>query len=223
MKGSHIPLPLKPAEPYSVDYFIPHSGVAEAIDAVSSAIEELQENSSEFRMFFVHGPEGVGKSHLLAVLGFMAESSRVSFYSVEGVDDHDDWIMGFIDRYEKARREGGLLLVTSRSEPQAAFSNPHSGSRLRVARALRLGYPSEEELAPIIKSIAEKHNLRLSERMLSFLVKRLPLQPLSFDNIFSRINELSLEKGGRVTEGVFREVAEERQSKTSDDMLALKK
>jgi len=202
-------MPLRPAEPLSVDYFIPHSGVVEAIGAVSSALEEIEKKNSEFRMFYMHGPSGVGKSHVLALIKDMATERGVVCETVDGVSEDDEWIRGFIDRYERVRASGGVLVVGSISEPQAAFSNPHSGSRLRVARALRLGFPSETELVPIVRSIAERHNLKLSERMLSFLVKRLPLQPLSFDNIFSRINELSLTSGEKVTEVVVRKAARE--------------
>jgi len=76
---------------------------------------------------------------------------------------------------------------------------------LKSARAIQLELPSEQEIRPIILSIAERQNIKLTERMISFLVKRLPLQPLSFHYILSRLNDYALEKGRPINEDVLRE------------------
>ena len=83
--------------------------------------------------------------------------------------------------------------------------NPHIMSRLNSLTALSLDYPSEEELRPILNSLAERNNLKLSDTNLDYLLKRLPLKPLSFANIFARVDELSLTDGKPAKRSVLKE------------------
>ena len=64
----------------------------------------------------------------------------------------------------------------------------------------------EEELSPILNSLLERKNMKLSERSVAYLLRRLPREPLSFDAIFARINELSLEESRPAGLGVIREL-----------------
>ena len=55
-------------------------------------------------------------------------------------------------------------------------------------------------------SLLERHNLRLADNSLQYLLKRLPRDPLSFDAIFGKINELSFQQGKPARLGLVRQV-----------------
>ena len=209
--GKQVPLSLSSAEHYAEKYYIPHSGVSKAVHAVESALVELSQEPALFRVFYLFGPQGSGKTHFLSLYKKQAEQQGVRIAVVDGISDDDDWIRYFVDSYESTKRQGGLFLVAAERTAQQAFSNPHSGSRLRVATPLEINYPSESELRPLLDSLAERHNFILSEQMGEYLVKRLPGKPLSFDNIFAKISELSLVSGKPVNLGRAREAIEQQE------------
>ncbi len=210
-RNVQLPLNLEPKDPYSLDYFVPHSGVVEAVAHVEQALEECLADPGAFRLVFVYGADGSGKRHLLegyakdAIARGMAPRS-VKVYACalqEFVEDEE--VSRFISSYESLRSGGGLLLVSSPCPPAELTSNPHVSSRILSGVAVALKAPQEEELHPLVLSLIERHNLKLGERSIEYLMRRLPVDPLSFDAIFSRINEISFSQNRPARFGVVRE------------------
>ena len=196
---------LAPAEPYSLAYFISHRGVAEAAVLTEQFVAECLADAKAFRMLHLFGPAGSGKTHLaqgsrLIALSKGLAKEKILTLEWEEIYQQENCIIdssasSFVSAYEAFKREGGLILSCSRKAPTELLDDPHVKSRLLSGSVLEMFYPTEDEISPILASLSARHNLKLSEKSLNYLVQRLPLEPLSFDNIFARISELSLSEG----------------------------
>lgn len=185
---------LTPREPFSLRYFVAHSGTAEAVSVLEQSVADVAEHSGQFHCVFVYGPAGSGKTHLLNGFYFRAieggiEKSRLSIFSLSDVLGGDDKISEFVSRYEELKRSGGLLFVEG-PELNNPEINPHVRSRLFSGYVVRICYPQEEELRPLLMSLVERKNLRLSEYSINYLLRWLPLSPLAFDKILSAVDEI---------------------------------
>lgn len=224
-RRTQLPLNLEPRDPYALDYFVPHSGVVEAVAHIEQALEECLSDSTAFRMVFVYGPSGSGKRHLLQ--GYAKEGVRrgmsarsVQVYRCAPQEfDNDERVSKFISSYESLRSGGGLFLISSPVSLAELSDNPHVASRMLSGVHVALRAPQEEELHPLVLSLIERHNLKLGERSIEYLMRRLPVDPLSFDAIFAKINEISFSQNRPARFGVVREAfAEENVSPSSSNV-----
>jgi len=199
-KTRQLAIDLSPSDPFSWERIVPHSGIAEAYNAILDSIEHLVSTDGEHCFIVVYGRPGVGKTHLLEGGKAVAISRGLSAEKVQvielcSIDISEEEISKFISVYEQVRSDGGVLLLSSPESPAAESVNPHLRSRLLNAQIYSLEYPTEEELEPLLRALIEKNNLKLSDFNVNYLLKRLPLDPLSFDNIFAKISRLSLSLG----------------------------
>ncbi len=210
-------LDLKSAKPFGRRYFVPHSGVAEAVLAVEQAVEQVKADDSESQFIYVFGPEGVGKTHLLKSCEEAAHNAGLPADKADFIDFgsevSEDDAPHFNEVYERVRRAGGLLVSAGRQDPSNSEITPHVRSRLLAGRFFELKHPSESEFKPIIKSLLERRNIQLSEFSIDYLLRRLPRKPLSFDALFARIAELCLSESRPAGLGVIREVFNESSQK----------
>ena len=189
-----IPFELLPCRPYSLDYFVSHSGVTVAMTAIEQAIDAVEKNSQHFELLYLYGGAGSGKTHLISAYLEIVQSKRIAVERIdlEQVVAKDEGISQFISLYEKQKSEGGLLFIESRLAPADVTANPHLSSRLLAGTILQLDYPREEELRPIVRSLLERNNLRIAERSIEYLFRRMPREPLFFSELFAKISRLSL-------------------------------
>ena len=226
--GAQLNFQLLPQNPHALDYFVTHSGVVDVVQALEEGIAKALERPETFQFFFIHGPLGTGKTHLLSAFSALAISSGVPPERVVAIDITDEiwdsvsredgWVSNFVSEYERLKRVGGLMLLASRQQPLEASENPHVQSRLLAGNVFHLSYPREEEFRPLIESLLERNNLKLSEYSLNYLLKRLPLDPLSFANIFASIGDISLAEGRPARQGVVRDVVQLLLSRTSPEV-----
>ena len=217
MTSKQVPLPIQTRDPYSERFLIRHSGNIAAFTELESHLEMHRQSPETFSCLYLFGPAGSGKTHLAEVFREKARSSvpQVPFelFEVpEGVDaDHDDesWAAPIVSTYERMKSGGGILIFLSRVAPGDATSNPHVSSRLLAGRVLELGFPQESEFRAVIDSLIERHNMKLSDYSVDYMLRRLPRKPLSFDSIFARISEFSLAESKPPGLGVIRSVIEE--------------
>ncbi len=212
---------LKPQSPHSLRYFVVHTGASEAVQTIQLALKSVAENPSTFKLVLLHGATGSGKTHLLEgaaeegiAIGIPAEKISVidvrELRSLETGKIEASALASFIDRYEQLRASGGLLLLEANDVPTAANGwDPHLWSRLVAGYIVRLGYPREDELRPLLSSLVERKNLKLSENSLNYLLKWLPADPLSFDRILSAINDLSFSSKRSAGQRLIQEVVRE--------------
>ena len=196
---------LRPGEPFSERYFVPHSGVSRALEVLQLAISNLLDGNESFCPYLIKGPKGSGKSHLAHIIFKLATDSGLSVKMFDEILDAGS----FVADYEELKNHGGLFLVSFDTASSEITKNPHVSSRLNTLRQLEITFPTEAELRPIIESLAERRNLKLPAKSLEFLLKRLPLQPLSFDNIFAKVDELALSTGKPIKQSVVKEALSE--------------
>ncbi len=207
---------LQPQQPHDLSYFIPHSGVVEAVGLFELALDAIRADAKTFRAIYVFGPKGSGKRHLCA--GYRTRARDVGMdvdlfdfaqlaaqFTGEG-ELSDAVVERFVSTYERLRAKGGLLISFASIDPGSLTDNPHLRSRLFAGASAQLHYPREEELRPLLSSLSERHNLRLSERTMAYLEKRIPLDPLSFEDIFDKVNRISLGEGKPASMSVVRQV-----------------
>jgi len=220
--AKQIPFNLKPLKPLGREYFVRHSGVDYAASVFERSLKQFLENPTSFHFHYVFGPSGCGKTHFLAscreevlALG-VAEPSIVVFDLDDSIDEvssieNSEFIAGFTGSYNRLKSSGGLMIVASRLAPVKEELNPHVGSRILSGQVLELSYPLDSELRPLLLSLSERHNLRLTEYSLNYLLRRLPRNPLSFYNIFASISQLSLAENRRAGLAVVKQAVKEAQ------------
>jgi len=218
-KAKHLSLNLNPVTPYSLDYFVRHSGVASALDVALSAIEELSENSEKFKLIYLFGPAGSGKTHFVEGMRALVDKNKISaekFVVVENLEtlEEEQLISQIVSVYDRLKTTGGVMILASAKDPRNVTANPHVQSRLLAGDLLEISYPQETELRPILISLLDRKNLKLSDYSINFLLKRLPLDPLSFSNIFARLNDLTLSEGRPANFGAVRDLYSSDRPKT---------
>lgn len=213
-KAAQLGLPLAPQQPYSLSYLVPHSGIAQAAAVLDAAVARAVEDRSSFQSFYLHGSSGAGKTHLAegyaeAARGAGVPNERIVVLDFDRKPESEDWIPAYVSEYERLKREGGLLIAAGRAHPEHLTGNAHALSRFRAGEIVPLRYPAEEELRPLLASLSERRNLKLSERNLNYLIRRLPVNPLSFEAIFANIDQLCIAQGRPARLGVIQEVMKE--------------
>lgn len=197
---SQIPLSLAAKEPFAKRYFVFHSGVAQAFSLFETHLRALAEKKASGVCYFVSGITGVGKSHFVNIARELAVESGIENILVYDnltpeLCREKDWCRRFVGDYQLALQTSGILLAASSYCPQELCLDESVRSRLVAAERLELMNPLEEELLPILQSIAERRNLQLSERNVDYIIRRIPRNPLSFENMFDTIDELCLTSG----------------------------
>lgn len=206
----HQFLPLKKLEPCSWDSLVWHSGIADALTSVKKVLttfadtrntsKNTQEplNSCLFQVIFLHGPVGSGKSHLVRVAQedfLKLELHSGLFAHYDNWQDNDDRTARFISEYQQLKAQGGLMFITSRKPPSLTTRDPHITSRLLSGLVLDLSYPAEQELMTVAREMVKRFNMQLSEKNLNYLLRRLPVNPLSFVELFDRLDTMCLSEG----------------------------
>ncbi len=206
-----LSLNLSVADPFSLQFFVPHSGVSEAIEVLEQSLNDLCADDKAFRILFLYGASGTGKSHLLQ--GYLEKAKALGIAPQKlhifrtGDLNSDDEVRAFIDCVERARSKGGLVGIEGAALPsEGGALEPHVRSRLLSGYSVRVCYPQEVELRPLVLALLERRSLRLPEHSIEHLMRWLPANPLSFERIIRSIDELSLGEQRRISRGVLAEV-----------------
>ena len=216
-EGKQMLLHLSPQNPYALSYFVRHSGVAEGAAALERAVEQLVADPQAFSMIVLFGPHGSGKRHLTEGyidygIGLGAAKEKIATVAFEKNPD-DQTIERFVSDYERLRSAGGVIICRMAEHPEMLSSNPHLRSRLLAGQMFKTGLPDESEIGPIVKSLAEKHNLNLSEKSISLIIEYLPRDTLSFETILAKISELCFAHGKSAKISVVRDAVSGRMSR----------
>lgn len=204
-------LQLRPTAPYALSYFVSHSGVGEAYLTLQSIVDRACEDSTSFSFVYIFGRAGTGKTHLLK--GFHGElkarnfpEEQIALFEFSDAANADEIASKFVSEYERLKKQGGVLLVEAPQAPEALTANPHLLSRFKSAQIFQLELPSESELQPVIQSLSERHNLRLSAQHIQYLLKHMPRDLLSFDDVLAKMSEFSLKNSRPAKFPVIREM-----------------
>lgn len=201
-----LSLSLATPEPYSSSYFVPHSGMSDAIEVLDKVIEDLEEDPSIYRSVFVYGEAGSGKTHLLTIFKKKLEllNREVALFDCDKLTTADS-VGIFVDTVEKLKLTGGVALIEGSSLAVCEVEDlaPHVNSRVLGGYAVKLSQPQESELKPLILALLERRGLRFSDYSIGQLIRTLPAMTTTFNSIIQAIDEVSLREKQRITRGVI--------------------
>lgn len=213
MSSKLLSFKFAPIAACSLDYFVTHTGVADAHLVFENIYRKLESQPSNFEMVYVRGPSGVGKTHLsygfqeafsaAGITSFVCEwnAETQKIHSGESVVSPES----FIAIYQELKTLGGVCVVISKSLPERGVIDPHLGSRFLSGQMVQLEYPQEEELYPILRALLERHHLRLPEARLKNIIQKVPAIPMYFEEVSHRINEI-LGSGEKLTASKLNDV-----------------
>jgi chromosomal replication initiation ATPase DnaA len=173
------------------------------------------------RALVLVGPEGSGKSHLagdwagraaalpvpaagLAALDFEALADRPVVVDDADLAEHGEALFHLINR---AAAGGGGLLLTARTRPsQWETALPDLRSRLNALAVAELGEPDDVVLAGVLQKLFRARNIRPSDDLLPYLVKRIERSVPRARDIVARLDELADEERRAVTRALARRI-----------------
>lgn len=204
---------LTPVDRYSLKSFVPHSGVSEAVTVLEHALRKAIGEAGAFCLVVLYGPSGTGKSHLLQgylnrALAQGVRKEGCHYARCESLMTEDPAVLSaFIARYEECKREGGLIFVEGALSPAGDHRiNPHIRSRLCAGSLAKTGFPREGELRPLLNSLAERKNLKLSDSSIQYLIRELPSNPLSLENILAAVDEAAAAEKRKASKGFITQI-----------------
>lgn len=201
---------------YAPENFCVHTGVVGVVDGCRSIFAR-----DAFGLTFIAGAKRSGKTHLsiflVDVMGklarfprlleggelgrFLESSDRETFTSEDVfiVDDAHTYLAGlrpgdsgpfvsFVERLRLAR--AGLVLVSGESLDHFSFDD-HVRSRLSPGAGLDISPPAESDMPSLIDTMARQRGIRLKERTIGFVVRRLGRDIGALERYFDRVQHLA--------------------------------
>lgn len=164
----------------------------------SAAAEQALQG--EARCVCVYGPEGSGKSHLLALAELRG---WVVGDDLEGLDSDAQ------ERLFHAFNNGGKLAVASRV-PVAQVEGllPDLKSRLLTGVQVEMRGPDDEELAKVLACWAEARQIALPQPVVDYILARAARSTHELAALTAKLDALSLEQKRAVTVPLARQVLE---------------
>lgn len=216
-------LELIPRLTYTASNFVNHSGTRSIIAGIDALISK-----KTFSPIIIFGRSRFGKTHLsvrlvelcLAKKRFprlvdaqefsgLVKSFQKEQLSGEGVvivDDIDSYLSkvepeqsGEFVNFWEFHRQRDIHLILFSSKPIESFPcDAHVMSRLKSASSFTIEAPSEEDLEKLVSSLAEQRGIRLGDRKISFLRKRIRRDIPSLERYFERLMRLAQLFGEKV-------------------------
>jgi chromosomal replication initiation ATPase DnaA len=209
-----LSLIMQPKLAYNGENFISHAGTQQAEQAVKAMLLD-----AKFSLVFIAGAARCGKTHYSVKIadqsgqaGFFArlvEGERLAAWLSEGlrlksdevlvVDDADLYLSTlkpgdsgpFVSLVEQARVVGAkICLLSSRTLSQFSFDN-HVQSRLLAGSLVELGNPAENELPLLLRALSHQRGMRLKERSVNYVTRRVGREISALELYLERLNHLS--------------------------------
>jgi len=211
-----LPLQMVTRVRYAPENFLIHSGMVGVVEGCRSLFAR-----DAFSLAFISGSPRAGKTHLSIFLidaleklarfprlleggelgRFLTTSEGESFTSedVFVVDDAHAYLsslrpgdsgpfVSFVERLRVAR--AGLVLLSA--EPLDRFSfDEHVRSRLVPGSGLIVEAPAESDMPALIDMMARQRGIKLKERKIGFIVRRLGRDIGALERYFDRVQHLA--------------------------------
>ncbi len=220
MNQHQIPLALKPPRRPGFGNFISGPNIA--------VVSTLERGLEVGAWYFLGGPAGSGRTHLLAAAFAQCQEAGAvaSFVSLSLQANHallsqagGDWV--FIDDIDMLAGdgEGEMLLFNAlnrwRSEQtgvvmsgfgREAFELPDLRSRLGQATRLTLKPLEEDDLDRLIRRLASEHEVVLGRGAVDYLISHSPRNPASIARLMEHLAARALSERRTVSVPLIREV-----------------
>jgi chromosomal replication initiation ATPase DnaA len=171
------------------------------------------------RRFALHGPPGVGKSHMLAAVAASRGWTMLDAASLRGWPQPEgDGIV--LDDADCAAEEAALLhlinavaergvplLLAGRLPPARwGVALPDLASRLRATAAAGIGAPSDALLGALLAKLFADRQLRIAPELQAWLLTRLPREAAALAEAVARLDRAALAARVPVSRGLARAV-----------------
>lgn len=209
-----LSLNITPRHAYSPQDYVMHEGVRELFEHCLNSL-----GRGAFFIGFVVGTRRSGKTHFSIRLADELGQKGLYPRLIEGVnfsqvlsdafdakpddiiiiDDSDSYLselqpgqsgqlVAFVEKLRAAR--SGLVLLSNRELSEYEFDD-HIRSRILAGQTFRIGAPDEENMRDLVHAMAKQHGVRLSERKVDFLLRRVARNVPSLEQYFERLTHLA--------------------------------
>jgi chromosomal replication initiation ATPase DnaA len=214
MIQEQLSLNITPRLAYGVEGFALHAGVATIVENIVASL-----HLDNFFVSYVHGGARTGKTHLSIYLA--DRISRLGRFPrlISGeeilqrgesltpqeqgevllVDDLDRFLLAqcdeasgpFVRLVEAYRLRAAPILFLATVPMEELPHDGHVMSRLRAGSAFTILEPAEDEMRLLIELMAKQRGIRITQRTMSFLLKRLPRSIPEIESYLQRVEYLS--------------------------------
>ncbi len=218
-----LPLPLPESTSSAASDLIPDASNAEALAWLEAP------ETWPLRRLALHGPEGVGKSHMLHAaaaaqgwrwlagpgLSMDAALADVAGTVLDRADAAPEQALFHLINH--AAETGAPLLLAARAPPARwATILPDLSSRLRATQAVGVQTPSEALLAALLAKHLSDRQLRVEPVVQAYLLSRLPRHAAAIARAVAALDAASLAGATPITRPLARQVlALDDRSETS--------
>ncbi len=119
------------------------------------------------------------------------------------------------------REHGTAALITTRLWPAGwNVSLPDLASRLKAATVVEIGEPDEELLAQVLVKLFADRQVKVDDKLIFWLVARMERSLAAAQRIVTRLDQLALARGSRITRALAAEVLAEMEAGAVDTELS---
>lgn len=178
------------------------------------------------------GPTGSGKSHLASIWADRVGATRVAIGKpnpmVLEIAGHGPVLIEDIDHagfdetalfhlINAVREHGSAVLITSRLWPAGwNVTLPDLASRLKAATVVEIAEPDEELLAKVLVKLFADRQVVVDDKIIVWLVARMERSLAAARLVVTRLDQLALARGSKITRALAAEVLAEMDSGISD-------
>lgn len=178
------------------------------------------------------GPTGSGKSHLASIWADRVGATRVSIDKpdpmvlehaaagpvlIEDIDHTGFDETALFHLINAVREHGSAVLITSRIWPAGwHVSLPDLASRLKAATVVEIAEPDEELLAKVMVKLFSDRQLVVDDKIIAWLVARMERSLAAARIVVTRLDQLALARGSRISRSLAAEVLAEMDAGVSD-------
>jgi chromosomal replication initiation ATPase DnaA len=218
---------------YSSDAFVAHDGVLHIVDTLVTLVSEQR-----FAVLCVHGPEGIGKTHLGVYCAGLVQALNRPVVIVRGdeiaawlrsksggqalskgevviIDDAAEWLQAkgcepiFTALADRVLHSKGLVLLLSRYSADDLSLTPQVRSRLVAGVHLAFGPAQERHLDAILRAMAKQRGLSLTPAKRGFILTRVPRNIEAFTRYFTKLQRVAQGAASSTSMKVLGQAADE--------------
>ncbi|MGJ8570523.1 MAG: DnaA regulatory inactivator HdaA [Hoeflea sp.] len=178
------------------------------------------------------GPTGSGKSHLASIWAERVGATRVSIDNpdpmvlehasrgpvlIEDIDHTGFDETALFHLINAVREHNSAVLITSRLWPAGWHVRlPDLVSRLKAATVVEIAEPDEELLAKVMVKLFSDRQLVVDDKIIAWLVARMERSLAAARIVVTRLDQLALARGSKITRALASEVLAEMDAGVSD-------
>jgi chromosomal replication initiation ATPase DnaA len=178
------------------------------------------------------GPAGSGKSHLASIWAERVGATRVSIHKpdpmvlehaaqgpvlIEDINHTGFDETALFHLINAVREHGSAVLITSRLWPAGwNVRLPDLASRLKAATVVEIAEPDEELLAKVMVKLFSDRQLVVDDKIIAWLVARMERSLAAARIIVTRLDQLALARGTKISRALAAEVLAEMDTGTGD-------